>query len=516
MHTDAAPLNVKLDKTAPTAVALAVTAGTLGANGWYTSDVTIHTSGTENISTPIICTTDQIQSTETTGTLINGSCTNDAGLTGNATALNIKLDKTPPTATLAVSAGTPGTNGWYTSDVTVHATGTDTISSPVTCTADQFQTTETTGTAFNATCTNNAGLHTDATALNVKLDKTPPTAVALAVTAGTLGANGWYTSDVTVHATGTDTISTPVVCTADQHQTAETTGATFNGLCTNDAGLHTDAAPLNIKLDKTPPTATLAVTAGTLGSNGWYISDVTIHASGTDTISSPVNCAPLDQFQTTETTGATFSATCTNDAGLHTDAAPLNIKLDKTPPTATLAVTAGTLGSNGWYISDVATIGTSGADSVSSPVTCTADQHQTTDTTGTAFNGSCTNNAGLSANASAINIKRDATAPTVTATPDRPPDHNGWYNHALSITFTGADSTSGVFTCDPVAPYSGPDSATSSVSGHCTDNAGNVGTGTFNFKFDSTPPTAALAVTAGTLGSNNWYTSDVTYRDVRR
>ena len=74
--------------------------------------------------------------------------------------------------------------------------------------------------------------------------------------------------------------------------------------------------------------------------------------------------------------------------------APLTIKIDTTAPTAALAVTAGTAGSNGWYTSNV-TVSTSGTDAVSGPVTCTADQAQTDRDVGHTFNGSCTNNAGL-------------------------------------------------------------------------------------------------------------------------
>ena len=100
--------NFKYDATAPTAVALSVTAGTPGANGWYTSDVTVHTSGTESVSGPPTCSVDQFQTTETAGQVFNGSCTNDAGLTANALALTVKLDKTGPTAALSVTAGTLG------------------------------------------------------------------------------------------------------------------------------------------------------------------------------------------------------------------------------------------------------------------------------------------------------------------------------------------------------------------------------------------------------------------------
>jgi hypothetical protein len=443
LTTNAAPLTIKLDKTGPSA-SLSVTAGTLGTNGWYTSDVTVSTSGSDSISGSVTCSADQFQTTETTGQIFNGACTNDAGLTTNAAPLTVKLDKTGPSASLAVTAGTAGLNGWYTSDVTVSTSGTDSISSPVTCTADQYQATETTGAIFNGDCTNDAGLKTDASPLTVKLDKTGPSAL-LSVTAGTLGTNGWYTTDVTVSTSGTDTISGPVICTADQYQTTETTGQTFNGQCTNDAGLSTGATPLTIKLDKTGPSAILAVTVGTLGSNGWYTSDVTVSTSGTDTISSPVTCT-ADQYQTSETTGTIFNGACTNDAGLSTDATPLTVKLDKTGPSAALAVTAGTLGSNGWYTSDV-TIHTSGTDSISSPVTCTADQFQTAETTGTAFNGACTNDAGLTTNAASLTVKLDENAPVTSLTIGTPKSGSDSTYVSTSTTFT-LGATDGYSTVD--------------------------------------------------------------------
>jgi hypothetical protein len=171
----------------------------------------------------------------------------------NASPLTVKLDKTGPTATLAVVAGTAGANGWYTSDVTLQTTGSDSIAAHVTCTPDQFQTTETTGSVFNGSCTNDAGLTANASALTVKLDKTGPTGVLLAVTAGTLGKNGWYTSNVRVSTTGADSVSGPASCTSDQFQTTDTVGAVFNGSCSNQAGLSTNAAPLIVKRDTIPP-----------------------------------------------------------------------------------------------------------------------------------------------------------------------------------------------------------------------------------------------------------------------
>ena len=485
----------KIDLTDPSAV-LTVTAGTAGANGWYTSNVTVATNGSDSISGPVTCTSDQSQATETAGQVFNGSCTDQAGRSTNAASLTVKLDKTAPSAALSVTAGALGANGWYTSNVTVATNGSDSISGPVTCTPDQGQTAETTGQMFSGSCTNDAGLNADAPPLTVKLDKTAPSA-GLAVTGGTAGANGWYTSNVTVATNGSDSISGPVTCTPDQSQTSETAGQVFSGSCTNKAGLTADAAQLTVKLDKTPPSAVLAVTEGTAGANGWYTSDVTVATNGTDSMSNPVSCA-ADQSQTDETTGELFNGSCTNDAGLSTDAAPLTVKLDKTAPSAVLAVTAGTAGANGWYTSNV-TVDTSGADTISGPVTCTPNQSQTSETAGQVFNGSCTNRAGLSTNATALTVKLDKTAPAATLTASGTPGSNGWFINDVTVDTNGADMISGPVTCTP--NQSQTIETTGQVfDGLCTNQAGLIGNaGALTVKLDKTNP--AVAITSPVGGS---------------
>jgi hypothetical protein len=84
----------------------------------------------------------------------------------------------------------------------------------------------------------------------------------------------------------------------------------------------------------------------------------------------------------------------------------------------------------------------------------------------------------------------------VSVAPERGADANGWYNHALGVTFNGADATSGLSSCTS-ASYAGPDNGAASVSGSCSDVAGNVSIGSFPFRYDSTPPTL-LAVSTKT------------------
>ncbi len=103
----------------------------------------------------------------------------------------------------------------------------------------------------------------------------------------------------------------------------------------------------------------------------------------------------------------------------------------------------------------------------------------------------------------------DTTPPVVTGTPDRVPDTNGWYNHAVTVTWTGTDSGSGIASCDPATVYAGPDGSSIVMTGHCTDNAGNVGEGTVTIQYDATAPTITGAP-ATSPNANNWYNADVT------
>jgi len=447
----------------------------------------------------------------------NVSCTatdsaNNTGAFTGSTAMPVvvKIDTVAPTGVTGAASRVPDHNGWYTSAVVITFSGTDTTSGIANCTSTPYSGPDSATASVLGHCTDNAGNTSADLTFSLKFDSTPPTAVALSVTAGTAGANGWYTSEVTLHTSGTETVSTPLSCTADQFQTAETAGQLFNGSCTNDAGLTANAAPLTVKLDKTGPTASLAVTAGTLGDNGWYVSDVTVHAAGTDNISNPTTCT-ADQFLTTDSPGHTFSGSCTNDAGLTTNATDLTVKRDATPPTVHITPDRAA-DHNGWY-NHTLTFANPGTDATSGIANCTTPAaYSGPDSMTASVTATCKDNAGNTGNGS-LNFQFDSTPPTnVTGAPNRSADHNGWFNHAVDVVFTGNDATSGIDTCTTVN-YAGPDTATASALGHCTDNAGNTSSpdsASSTFKFDSTPPTAALAVTAGTLGTHSWYTSIVT------
>jgi hypothetical protein len=101
-------------------------------------------------------------------------------------------------------------------------------------------------------------------------------------------------------------------------------------------------------------------------------------------------------------------------------------------------------------------------------------------------------------------IKIDADPPVgLSASLARGPDVNGWYNHAVGISWGGSDATSGIASCTSVT-YGGPDGASAAVGGGCTDNAGNSASSPVAINFDATAPvlskvTIASGATADVL-----------------
>lgn len=164
---------------------------------------------------------------------------------------------------------------------------------------------------------------------------------------------------------------------------------------------------------------------------------------------------------------------------------------DTTPPVIVPSV-SGTLGSNGWYVSDV-TVSWSVTDPEST-ITSTSGCGSTTiasDTAGVTLTCSATS-AGGTATAS-VTIKRDATAPTAVAAAAPDPNENGWNNTDVTVSFSGTDALSGIDACSEDVLLSS-EGADQSASGTCTDKAGNVSaTATAGgINIDKTSPVVSL------------------------
>jgi hypothetical protein len=97
-----------------------------------------------------------------------------------------------------------------------------------------------------------------------------------------------------------------------------------------------------------------------------------------------------------------------------------------------------------------------------------------------------------------IHLRVEVSSPTATATAQRPPDSNGWYNHPVAIAFTGS-AFSGIVGCTAPVTYSGPAGSGVPIAGSCTDQAGKTATVALPINYDASPPSAQL--TAGLDGS---------------
>jgi len=113
-----------------------------------------------------------------------------------------------------------------------------------------------------------------------------------------------------------------------------------------------------------------------------------------------------------------------------------------------------------------------------------------------------TDNAGNVETANTLTIRLDKTPPSITGTGTPSANANGWNNSSVTVSFQCSDSLSGLAAGSPPAPtiLTG-EGARESVTGTCTDVAGNSATSTVSgINIDKTPP----VVTASTNSSTLW------------
>ena len=239
--------------------------------------------------------------------------------------------------------------------------------------------------------------------------------------------------------------------------------------------------------DNTPPSIVPNVT-GTLGSNGWYTSNVGVTWTVTDAESAVSSAQGCDAASVTQDTdGVTFTCTAASQGG--SASSSVTIKRDASAPTIAPTI-AGMMGLDGWYTSDV-TVSWSVADLTSGIASSSACSATTTatDNNGTTYTCTATNGAGLSATQN-VAAKRDATKPVIGYA-----GNAGSYtvDQVVAITCSASDVMSGLAssTCATVSgnAYTFAVGA-NSFSASAQDVAGNGNTASTIF---------TVAVTSGSL-----------------
>ena len=190
---------------------------------------------------------------------------------------------------------------------------------------------------------------------NVIVDADAPTIVFNLVDSSAINSNGWAKSDFYLRATITDNSGTGILsgssCTTNSSSectpVASFTGATkdflisvegSNRACievTDNNNKTTKVCSNTYNLDKTAPTAGTAIFSGTVGSNSWYTTNVTVNrVNGSDALSGHASTTSNISSITSNTTGTTVTITTTDLAG-NTATRNYTIKVDKNAPTLT-------------------------------------------------------------------------------------------------------------------------------------------------------------------------------------
>ena len=369
-----------------------------------------------------------------------------------------------------------------------------------------------------------------------KKDITAPTASLIVTPFSPNGSNGWYKTPVTVSASGSDVLSglaSAIVSVDGGAPTASATissdGAHMVGYGAYDnAGLIASYSPRSISIDMTPPTLNVSV-SGTMGTNGWYVSDVTLIASSTD-ITSGVdsvlvsdNSGPWKAIPVTLNDGVHELTIISRDKAGNTKTILRTILIDTEGPSISPTI-LGVLGDNDWYISNtnVKPFALDELSGIEDKVQVSIDEGVTwTDGPVTLMDGLHplafrTQDKAGNLSTLSLTVKVDTTPPTLHPVIPDPDGLNGWFVSApVDISVNGADSGSGLasalFSLDDNTwqPNLSLADGVHTIVFISTDNAGNTATATRTVRVDTNIPSISTSTT-GTEGSSGWYVSQTT------
>jgi hypothetical protein len=220
------------------------------------------------------------------------------------------------------------------------------------------------------------------------------------------------------------------------------------------------------------------------GCGGWFRSNVTVTWSYDPAgVASAPGCGATTI--TEDTAGTTVTCTLNYSGGGGTFNS-VSVAKDSSPPSVSASFARGP-DANGWYTSPVGVTfsGDGGPSGISS---CTSGTYSGPDGSDVKVTGSCTDGAGNTGSTTS-SIKFDASPPTVTPTPERPPDAGGWYNHPVKVSFSGQDGGSGIADCTAPVTYAGPEGNPAKLVGQCRDAVGHLSAPvTFELRYDHTKP----------------------------
>ena len=421
--------------------------GTLGENGWYTSDVKLSVRDVEGVTSTL--NINKIDY-DTAGTKIIMTSTSKSGKTGTK-KYTIKVDKTAPVAGTLNVIGTKGGNGWYLSDVVfIVNNGSDDLSGHSSTTSTHTSiTSNTTGTEVIVTTKDKAG-NRATRSYTIKVNKNVPNAGELVID-GTRGENNWYVSDVKLSVKDVEGVTSTLNINKIDYDTA---GTEIIMTSINNTTGASKTTKHTIKVDKTKPTIGELVISGTKGNNGWYKGDVTFSVTnGSDSMSGHATTTSSITSITKDTTGTKVVVTTKDKAG-NTSTKEYTVRVDKTAPTIKMVNPT-----NGNWTNQNIEIISNFSDSISGIVPSSlawsddnTNWHNYSNTSTTTFkdtwsgegnrtgyNRVCDYAGNCSTTSTPVRI--DKTAPTIKMIN---PTNGNWTNQNIEIISNFSDSISGI------------------------------------------------------------------------
>lgn len=446
--TSSDSVTIKRDATAPSISGSASPAP--NAAGWNNTDVDVTFSCSDGTSGVASCGPNQTLTSNGADQSATGNAVDNAGNTASATVTNIDIDQELPSITASVP--TPNANNWYNDSVIATFECDDFYSGVASCEGPHTFSAEG-SSSFTGNATDVAD-NANSTSVSVMIDTVDP--VIALVSRTPANGNGWNNGDVDLEWSCTDGGSGVVEASAFASVTTEGANQSATGTCEDLAGNSASDTQTGINIDLTPPTASASALPAPNGV-GWNNTNVTVSFSGSDALSD-IDFCDAAVVLSGEGEDQSASGTCTDKAGNVSDLATASgINIDKTAPSVSASASPAP-NANGWNNTNV-TVSFSGTDSLSGMASCDANVVLSSEGADQSASGSCLDNAGNTASATASNIDIDKTAPTVALVGG--PANGGTY----------------YFGSVPAAPTCSASDALSGLDGACTVSGYGTGIG---------------------------------------
>ncbi len=247
---------------------------------------------------------------------------------GAASAPDVPGDPTPPVVTPAIT-GTPGDNGWYTSNVTVNWLIEDPESSSSRRADAKPRRSLRTRRARRSHARRRATAARRRSASRSRSTRHHPSANV--TPSRSADANGWYNHTLTVTFAGSDAMSGLDSCTPSaSYSGPDSANASVSGSCRDKAG-NTTPTSLALNYDATAPSNLGGSPSRGPNKNDWYNHALTVTFQGNDATSGVAGCTQAT-YDGPDDPSVALSGSCEDRAGNQSGSKVFIVRYDETAP----------------------------------------------------------------------------------------------------------------------------------------------------------------------------------------